>query len=140
MKIRATLLTLVFGVASCVPLAFGQEGTPKKKMNFDPAKPAGELFKNVKVLKDVPAGQFLQYMRSFNAALGKECTFCHVQDRSSDEKHEKVVARNMITMSHEINEKFFNGKMEVRCYTCHKGAEHPVSTPPEAAAGGEHKN
>jgi hypothetical protein len=138
MKIRATLLALTFGVLSCVPLAFSQEGAPKKKM--DPNKPAGEQYKNVKVLKDVPSGQFMQAMRSFNAALGVECGFCHVADRSSDEKHEKVMARNMITMNHEINEKFFNGKMEVRCYTCHKGASHPASNPPEGAAPAERKN
>ena len=69
---------------------------------------------------------------SFNAALGVQCTFCHAQDRSSDEKGEKLMARKMITMTHEINEKNFNGKMEVRCFTCHKGAEHPVSEPPAA--------
>jgi nitrate/TMAO reductase-like tetraheme cytochrome c subunit len=69
-------------------------------------------------------------MRSFNAALGVECTFCHAADRSSDEKGEKLMARKMITMTHEINEKNFNGKMEVHCYTCHKGVEHPVSEPP----------
>lgn len=127
MKIRATLLVFTLAALLCVPLAFSQE---KKKM--DPNKPAGEQFKNVQILKDVPSGQFLQYMRAFNASLGVECTFCHVQDRSSDEKQEKLMARKMITMTHEINEKNFNGKMEVRCYTCHKGASHPVSEPPAA--------
>lgn len=138
MKNRATVLALTFGLLSCVSLGLGQE--PQKKGKMDPTKPAGEQFKNVQVLKDVPSGQFLQYMRSFNQSLGVQCDFCHVQDRSSDEKHEKVVARQMITMSHEINEKFFNGKMEVRCYTCHKGVHHPVSQPPAAEGGGEHKN
>ena len=128
MKIRATLLAAAFGLVSCVPLAFSQDAAPKKKM--DPNKPAGEQFKNVKILKEVPSGQFLQYMRSFNASLGVECTFCHVQDRSSDEKQEKLTARQMLTMTHEINEKFFAGKMEVSCFTCHKGASHPVSEPP----------
>lgn len=132
MKFRVTLIAMTLGV-----LAFGQEA-PKKKMNIDPNKPAGEQFKNVQVLKDVPSGQFLQYMRAFNASLGVQCSFCHVQDRSSDEKHEKLTARNMIKMTHAINDQFFAGKMEVRCYTCHKGAEHPVSNPPEPE-GAEHK-
>jgi len=139
MKIRATVLALAFGIVACGPLAFSQDAPPKK-MKMDPNKPAGEQFKNVQVLKEVPSGQFIQYMRAFNASLGVECGFCHAQDRSSDEKHEKLVARKMITMTHDINEKFFAGKMEVKCFTCHKGAEHPVSNPPEGAAPAERKN
>jgi hypothetical protein len=139
MKIRATLLALTFGVLSCIPLAMGQEGPPKKA-KMDPNKPAGEQFKNVQLLKEVPSGEFIGYMRSFNAALGVECSFCHVADRSSDEKHEKVVARKMITMTHSINEQAFNGKMQVKCFTCHRGAEHPVSEAPGGAAPAERKN
>ena len=131
MKIRVTVLALTFGLLSCVPLAFSQDAAPKK-MKMDPNKPAGEQFKNVQILKEVPSGQFIGYMRSFNAALGVECSFCHAQDRSSDEKPEKLTARKMLTMTHDINDKFFAGKMEVRCFTCHKGAEHPVSEPPAA--------
>jgi hypothetical protein len=134
MKLRVTLLAITFGI-----LAFSQDA-PKKKMNIDPNKPAGEQFKNVQVLKEVPSGQFMQYMRGFNASLGVECSFCHAQDRSSDEKQEKLMARKMLTMTHDINEKFFAGKMEVRCYTCHKGAQEPVSTPPAAEGAAEKKN
>lgn len=139
MKIRATLLALTFGVLSCVPVAMGQEGPPKKA-KMDPNKPAGEQFKNVQLLKEVPSGQFMQYMRSFNTSLGVECGFCHVADRSSDEKQEKVVARKMITMTRAINEQAFNGKMEVKCFTCHRGAEHPVSEAAGGAAPAEKKN
>jgi hypothetical protein len=131
MKNSATLLALTFGLLSCVSLALGQDAPPKKQ-KMDPTKPAGEAFKNVQILKTVPTGDFLAAMRSFNAALGVECSFCHAQDRSSDEKGEKVMARKMLTMTHDINANFFNGKMEVRCYTCHKGASHPVSNPPAA--------
>jgi len=133
MKIRVTLLTLILGMA-----AFSQDAPKKSKM--DPNKPAGEQFKNVQILKEVPSGQFIGYMRSFNASLGVECSFCHAQDRSSDEKEEKVMARKMLTMTHDINDKFFAGKMEVRCFTCHKGVSHPVSEPPAAAGGAERKN
>jgi photosynthetic reaction center cytochrome c subunit len=127
MKMRATLIALTFGILSLVPLAFGQEKKPKG----DPNQPAGEAFKNVQILKTVPRGQFIQYMQAFNKSLGVECSFCHVDgDRSADTKEEKLMARKMLTMTHEINEKNFNGKMEVKCYTCHKGASHPVSDPP----------
>jgi hypothetical protein len=134
MKIRATLISLCLGLLSCV--AFSQDA-PKKKM--DPNKPAGETYKNVQILKEVPQGQFIQYMRTFNASLGVECTFCHAQDRSSDEKEEKLMARKMLTMTHDINDKFFAGKMEVKCFTCHKGASHPASDAPMPAPA-EKKN
>ena len=139
MKIRATILALTFGILWCVPQAFTQD-PPPKKAKMDPNKPAGEQFKNVQLLKTVPSGEFIGYMRSFNTALGVECGFCHAQDRASDEKKEKVMARTMITMNHEINQKFFAGKMEVKCFTCHKGASHPVSDAPAGAAPAEKKN
>lgn len=134
MKIRLTAVALT---AVCILSLSAQE----KKQKMDPNKPAGEQFKNVKILTTVPSGQFIQYMRAFNAALGVECSFCHAQDRSSDEKKEKLMARTMLTMTHEINDKFFKGEMEVRCFTCHQGKTHPVSAPPaaEGAPTGEKK-
>ncbi len=122
-------------MALVIPMAVSQEKSPQKK--WDPDKPAGEQFKNVQLLKAAPSGQFIGYMNAFNAALGVNCAFCHLEDKSSDDKMEKVVARKMLTMTGEINAKFFAGKMEVRCYTCHKGAARPVSEAPSAKAAGE---
>ena len=101
----------------------------------DPNKPAGEAFKNVQLLKDLPAGQFFGVMQSISASLGVQCNFCHVQnDFASDDKPEKKTARSMMTMVKSINQQFFDGKTEVRCYTCHHGAAEPVSKPPANAA------
>ena len=95
-----------------------------------PEKTAGERFKNVKVMKDVPASQFLDAMGSFTASLGKNCEFCHVRGKDDlDDKKEKITARKMITMTHEINAQNFEGKAEVRCYTCHQGHNEPMSRP-----------
>jgi Photosynthetic reaction centre cytochrome C subunit len=101
-------------------------GEPLKQ----PEKTAAERFKNVQLLKDLPASQFLDAMRSFSMSLGTNCEFCHVRGKfDSDEKPTKVMARKMITMTHSINEQTFNGKMEVRCYTCHRGEKEPHSHP-----------
>lgn len=95
-----------------------------------PEQTAGVRFKNVQLLKDVPASQFLDNMRSFSMSLGTDCEHCHVQnDFASDGKPAKLMARKMITMTHNINEQTFAGKMEVRCYTCHKGQVDPQSRP-----------
>ena len=100
-----------------------------------PEKTAGEVEKNVKVLNTMAVSQFIDTMRSFNIALNVECSFCHVQgDFAKDDKPEKVMARKMITMTHEINRQAFDGKVEVRCYTCHQGIAHPVSHPAYVAA------
>jgi photosynthetic reaction center cytochrome c subunit len=74
-------------------------------------------------------------MTSFTVALGVQCTFCHVQgDFPADDKDEKKMARMMLTMTREINAKFPDGKQHVRCYTCHRGAQEPLTEPPAADA------
>jgi hypothetical protein len=107
-------------------------GEPLRK----PEQTAGEKYKNIKLLKDLPASRFIDTMRSFSASLGVDCEECHVQGHfDSDEKKEKRTARTMITMAHSINEQTFEGHPVVRCYTCHRGNEKPVSQIPFAQAG-----
>ena len=101
-------------------------GEPLRK----PEQTAGERFKNVKVMKDLPASQFLDSMDNFSMSLGKKCDFCHVQGKMDvDEKKEKNTARKMIEMTHNINAQNFDGKNEIRCYTCHKGVAHAAGRP-----------
>jgi hypothetical protein len=86
--------------------------------------------KNLKIL---PPEHLIETMRSFNAALGVRCDFCHMQgDFASDEKHHKIIARGMIEMTKQINTHFPDGKMHVTCYTCHRGSEEPATHPGEA--------
>src|SRR5580658_5944212 len=87
-----------------------------------------------KNLKLLPADEnLIPTMRSFTAALGVKCDFCHVQgDFASDEKHHKEIARHMISMAKDINGKFPDGKTHVTCYTCHRGETEPATAPAEA--------
>jgi hypothetical protein len=95
-----------------------------------PEETAGVRFKNVQLLKDLPASSFMDAMRSFSMSLGVECDHCHAQNNfASDDKPAKVMARKMLVMTHGINDQTFGGKMEVRCYTCHRGQVEPQSTP-----------
>jgi len=69
-------------------------------------------------------------MQFITASLGVECDFCHVQlAMDKDDKKTKLAARKMITMVLALNQTHFNGELEVTCYTCHRGAAHPVATP-----------
>jgi len=87
--------------------------------------------KNVQVLQgaDLPAT-----MQSFVQALGLldkgTCAYCHVEDRSSDAKIQKVTARRMIIMMRAINGTFGDGKQHVTCFPCHRGSTNPLTEPP----------
>ena len=88
--------------------------------------------KNLKVL---PAGTdraaVVMVMRGFTAGLGVQCTYCHVQGQfDSDDNPKKNVARMMLKMVGQINMNFPDGKEHVTCYTCHRGAEMPLTAPP----------
>ena len=87
--------------------------------------------KNLKVLtpEDLAGGA----MRNAATGLGVMCDTCHAADRSSDEKEMKLTARMMFAMVKDINGKFPDGKVHVTCYTCHRGAQQPLTAPPAAA-------
>jgi photosynthetic reaction center cytochrome c subunit len=98
-------------------------------------KAASEAFKNVQVLKDIPAEQLLPSMRYMTAALGVRCDYCHEEERfESDNKPTKQRTREMMKMMFAIDTDNFSGRREVTCYTCHRGAAKPVSVPALSSA------
>jgi hypothetical protein len=97
-------------------------------------KLAEEQFKNIKVLNGIPAEQVIPAMQFITASLGVECEYCHVRQEKGmafdkDDKKPKIAARKMITMMLAINKDNFEGKREVTCFSCHRGAAEPVGTP-----------
>jgi hypothetical protein len=94
---------------------------------FAQAEPtAGETYKNVQVLKNVPASTFMNTMFFQRYALGVSCNYCHVgSDWDKDDKREKVTARKMLKMVLELNANQFDGRNAVNCMTCHRGAVKP---------------
>lgn len=96
--------------------------------------PAGEVFKNIKILKDVPAARMLRMMdMGYSRALGVSCDHCHVEDRwDADEKRPKLAAREMMNMTAQINdllikmENIDNTEPAVNCTTCHRGFVKPA--------------
>src|SRR5580698_3935834 len=98
-------------------------------------KTAGETFKNIEVLKDIPASELIPSMRYVAASLGVGCDYCHQGDHfDNDDKPTKQRARNMMKMMFAINQDNFNGKREVTCYTCHRGAAKAASIAPLSSA------
>lgn len=101
-------------------------------ISFAGAQSKSEL-KNVKVLPFTKKQDIVNYMKkTMVPGLGVKCKFCHNPlDFSSDEKENKLVAREMMKMVKGIN---FNtmSKLkfhEVSCFTCHRGQDHPDHPP-----------
>jgi photosynthetic reaction center cytochrome c subunit len=93
-------------------------------------KLAEEEYKNIQVLKGIPAEQLIPTMQFVAASLGVECEHCHVEHANDkDDKKPKLTARKMMTMMMAINKENFEGHREVTCYSCHRGSLKPVATP-----------
>ena len=128
----------VFAAALIAPLAlFGvlvhaQEG----KKAGESTLTAKQKFKNIKVLKNLPADKLIPVMHDYNTALGVRCDFCHVvnADHSGFEKDDKPMkqkAREMIVMVNEMNAKYKTIDKKATCAMCHHGhAEPEISMPP----------
>ncbi len=104
--------------------AFAQESNEPEK-----PKLAGDAFKNVQVLNDLPEGQFWATMSFFTDSLGVNCERCHVTPFEADKKPEKVKARQMIRMVRDLNARYFGGTQKVTCNSCHRGTTVPSAEP-----------
>ena len=161
---RCTLPVLCVGLfltlsaaAQTAPPA-GQPGGPGGQMPGGPGGPGGgarapQPPKNLKVLPDNTNLRVV--MRAYSGALGVECEFCHVGrdpvtnrdgDRASDANPMKDVARSMIKMTMDLNEKYLtmlpknvpnvDADAKVECGTCHQGHSKPVAfVPPPRQPG-----
>lgn len=109
--------------------AKAQSGVPLAASAAQPKK-TEEQYKNIQVLKGIPADQLVPGMQFIAASLGVECEFCHVHDAfDKDDKKPKQTARKMMAMMFAINRDNFDGHREVTCYSCHRGNIEPVGTP-----------
>ncbi|HMJ46040.1 MAG TPA: c-type cytochrome, partial [Ferruginibacter sp.] len=97
-------------------------------------------FKNLKVLPaNISEKELDKLMDGYCRGLGVNCDYCHGKDKVTgnvdfvtDAKGEKEIARRMITMTGEINKKYFdfNGSsvviQSVTCITCHHKNPIPI--------------
>jgi len=95
-------------------------------------------FKNLKLFpEDIGKRELVSAMRQFAGALGVRCNHCHKgpdnlegMDFATDELEPKRVARAMMKMTDEINNKLLptsgrDSLLRVRCVTCHRGINRP---------------
>jgi photosynthetic reaction center cytochrome c subunit len=93
-------------------------------------KTTEQVYKNIQVMKQVPADQLIPAMQFITASLGVQCDFCHLENAfEKDDKESKQTARKMMRMMFAINRENFDGHREVTCYSCHRGAHKPANIP-----------
>jgi photosynthetic reaction center cytochrome c subunit len=125
------------------PLSFDQAAAIAKlreQIKGKEKEPASNVFKNIQMLKTVPAGRLLAIMEmGYARSLGVNCTHCHVPDKwEGEEKTQKQTARDMSAMVGKINGELLksikNLKSEsptVNCTTCHRGEVKPALNLPQ---------
>lgn len=101
-------------------------------------EPAGVVFKNVKLHKDMPVQEFLTMMdEQYGRGLSFACTNCHMDngDYASDERKNKVIARQMERMQRDIDSKYVakvkeldDPRPKTTCVMCHRGTAHMPNT------------
>lgn len=122
-RIQLLTLLLIFTTLCAVGLAGQAEPTRQ-------AKTVEEVYKNIQVLKGVPASQLDQVMAFFTGSLGVKCNHCHVPGQfEKDDKQTKQTARRMIRMVFDLNKGSFDGRGAVTCATCHRGQTKPLTVP-----------
>lgn len=126
------------GAATALALAVALCGAAQQPAA---TRTAEQQYKNIKVLQGTPANQVVPAMHVIEKSLGVDCEFCHVEDRSKDDKATKETARKMITMVLDLNKTpfFATNDVKVTCFTCHQGHSDPITVPvlPRGAAMAE---
>lgn len=128
---KIALLVVVATLTLTFTLYGQQQGGP-------PQGGGGGGFKNLKVFpQDVQRQQLMGAMQNWTRALGVTCNHCHGDDKASDEKPEKEVARAMMKMMMNLRQNaadFLPGDraQKVSCWTCHRGsAKIELPAPPQ---------
>lgn len=113
----------------------------RKSIAGKESEPAEKVFKNIQLLKGMPAERLLRVMElGYSRSLGVTCTHCHLPgDWEKDDKPTKQIAREMAGMAAAINNQHLkqikNLKSEnpvINCTTCHRGQTKPALNLPEA--------
>ena len=141
MKINKKLLSLLSGIGILIFVLglYAFKANPTAYEGYSPQPP----WENLKVLpKDISKDSLDHLMKGYSIALGVNCNHCHAPSKKdptkldfpNDDKIEKEIARGMIGMTDEINEKNFKPFFPdpkphqvhvVNCVMCHRGNANP---------------
>jgi len=140
MKKTFTTILLLLGCLVMIGGLFAFKSYSPEQDMYEPQT----QWKNLKVLpQDISKDSLFGLMENYSLALGVNCNHCHIPrkddpsklDFVSDEKIEKEIARGMIVMTDEINEKYFKPHFPepkpeqvliANCVMCHRGTANPA--------------
>jgi photosynthetic reaction center cytochrome c subunit len=130
MHLKTTLLCTWVAVLLLVFSAAALHAQASQNSTHAIPKTTEQAYKNIQVLKGVPADQLIPAMQFISASLGVQCDFCHVENAfDKDDKETKQTARKMMRMMFVTNKDNFDGHQEVTCFACHRGARKPSTIP-----------
>lgn len=132
---RRAIQCVVGTMVLCLLGTAGARGQGSMAASGDKPQMSEDAFKNIQVLRGIPVSEFMNTMGFFAASLSMNCTDCHTSDSAgnwakyADDTQLKNTARRMVVMVNLINRGDFGNTRLVTCYTCHRGAQHPETTP-----------
>ena len=131
LKLTVLLLSIVLAAASVIHAkqTNGQQPASQTPSTLQ-TKPADTAARpeTLQLLKGMPRPQIMAKMREIAAALGVECTYCHIVPQFGQETPSKSIARLMLR-DYEMGMKHKDGTA-VGCNDCHKGRPTPLRTLP----------
>src|SRR5215213_978491 len=130
--------TAVSPTPTAVAAEFNQAGAIaklKEQIKGKEKEPAEKVFKNIQMMKGVPAERLLAIMQmGYARSLGVTCTHCHTPEKwEAEDKPTKQIARDMAAMVKTINGELLkniknlqSASPTVNCTTCHRGQVKPA--------------
>jgi photosynthetic reaction center cytochrome c subunit len=130
----------IFGAVLLIILITGWAAKTAQTQFAD--KPVEQVRKNIQVLQGLPDSQLFLVMNFVGDSLGVNCDYCHVRGDKNpqtgeynwlwekDDKPMKLVGREQMRMTLDLNRANFKGAAAVTCYTCHHGSLRPERMAP----------
>jgi photosynthetic reaction center cytochrome c subunit len=125
-RVVGALATACFLSLAVTIRSSGRQNTPGPQTSPE-TRPAEQVFKNIQVFTGMPANRLQGAMAFIASSLNVDCDYCHNQDFGSDRAPAKTRAREMIRMVRDLNQRAFQGRDVVNCFTCHQGHATPAS-------------
>ena len=79
MRVKKVLLRTLVSVPLLIFCAGGLHAQTAQNSAHAIPKTSEQVYKNIQVLKGVPADQFIPAMQFIAASLGVQCDFCHIE-------------------------------------------------------------
>ncbi len=127
-------LSVGAAVPTLLIVAAGISNGGAQPPSSSPGELSGQKFKNIKVLKNLPADKLIPAMHDWSMGLGVKCDYCHVinQDHTGferDDKPAKRTARAMYSMVVDLNRHQRVIDRKATCFLCHHGKAMPEIRP-----------